>query len=169
MSVHEFDIDKAWPEIDTEAVTPSIDEVAILERSRTNREDGTEVGTFDSTTWPSDVDVQELIGRARSDVLTDLPDRIPARLYDRVKNAIALKAAILIETSFFRVQTNQGSSVPTYQQLLADAMSMLEQLADTAGRGGGRRVDSVVVRGTGTEYDPTYPLPPHRIVTEQDT
>jgi hypothetical protein len=103
--------DVAYPPVDTTAVTPTVDEVARLERTRTFHDDGTEVSTFDSATRPTDTECAGLIDQAVSFVLGFLPSAFDPAHYDSTKQVIALYTAMLIEGSFFKEQ-NLGSPLP---------------------------------------------------------
>lgn len=146
-----------FPPIDHAAVTPSVAEVSLLEATRTIDESGTQLGVFTSDTQPTDTQCEGLIAQAVILVLTPLPDYLQQSLYPRIRQAIALQAAILIETSFYREQANAGSVVAMTQSLRM-AVAAIEE--DAGGAGSSQRVDSIVERSTMTDYDPYYPMPP---------
>jgi hypothetical protein len=128
-----------WPEIDVDSITPTVDDVAVLERSRCQDASGNDMGTFTETTSPAkDTDVEKLITQAIEDVMAHLPDAINPDLYPRAKRAVTLQAAILLETSFFRVQgmtpegrgaAGQSSNVFTYRTMLNDILTELQTSA----------------------------------------
>jgi hypothetical protein len=98
------------PTIQPSDVTPTLADVVLLERSRTRHpDDGTDVGTFDATTEPTDVEVTALITEATNLVLTNFHPAISPEHYDQIKTAVALLTAILIEGSFFRNQAETAS------------------------------------------------------------
>ena len=120
-----------WPNIDPQDVVPTVQDVADLERTRTvNATSGEQEGTFNANTFPTDVDVQNLLDDATASVLSQLPDAVDPELYPRITYAIKLQTAIFIETSFFRVQqpgtTGVATSpVPIYSQLLQQTIMTL--------------------------------------------
>jgi hypothetical protein len=150
-----------FPPIDQAAVTPSVDEVALLCATRTIDESGTQLGTFTSDTNPTDVQCEGLIAQAVTMVLTPLPDYLQQSLYGRIQQAVALQAAILVETSFYREQANAGSIVAMTTSLRLMLGAIQE---DAGGAGVSNRVDSIVVRSTMADYDPYYPMPPPPVV-----
>jgi hypothetical protein len=94
----------APPPIDASAITPSVADVAALERTRTIHDDLTEVSTFDSQTRPSDVECQELIQQSLGEMLTILPACVDPAWNGPIRAAIALRAAQLVEVSYYREQ-----------------------------------------------------------------
>ena len=147
--------------VDQAAVTPSIDDVALLTATRTIDSTGAQLGVFTSDTNPTAAQVQALIVQAVTLVLAPLPDYFQTSLYGRVQQAITVQAAILIETSFYREQANAGSIV-ALSSALGAMCAAIE--ADAGGAKMSRRVDSIVVRTTGAEYDPYYTMPPPPVV-----
>lgn len=154
-------IDPDFPPINREAVTPSVSEVALLCRTRTVDNTGAEQATFTPNTRPKYVEVENLIRMAVSQCLVDLPDYVAESYYPRIKEAVVLKAASLIELSFFREQYNQGSA-QAYDTMYDKLIASIEMIE--GGSGSGRRVDSVMGRSTMVEYDPDYPMPPPRVI-----
>jgi hypothetical protein len=150
-----------FPAVDREQITPSVSDVALLAGTRTIDTSGTLVGTFNSDTNPTDVQVNGLIAQAVTIVLTPLPDYFQESLYGRVKQAITLQAAILIETSFYREQANAGSIVAMTAALGA-MRAAIE--ADAGGAAVSQRVDTIVARSTVADYDPFYVMPPPPVV-----
>jgi hypothetical protein len=96
------------PLVDPTQVTPSVADVAILERTRTLHDDGSEVSTFDPNTRPTDVECSELIDQATGEVLGQLPPYVDPIWYPAIKRLIALRAAALVEVSFYREQAQAG-------------------------------------------------------------
>jgi hypothetical protein len=146
-----------FPPIDHEAVTPTVAEVALLEATRTIDSSGTQLGIFTSDTNPTDAQCEALIEQAVMMVLTPLPDYLQTSLYGRIRQAVALQAAVLVETSFYREQANAGSIVSMTTALRAMLNALQE---DSGGAGVSNRVDSIVARSTMTDYDPYYAMPP---------
>jgi hypothetical protein len=147
----------SFPPIDHDEVTPSVDDVALLCVTRTIDSTSTQLGTFTSDTNPTDTQCAGLITQAVTMVLTPLPDYLQQSLYGRIRQAIALQAAVLVETSFYREQANAGSIVAMTTSLRLMLAAIQE---DAGGAGVSNRVDSIVVRSTMTEYDPYYAMPP---------
>lgn len=111
-------------------IQPSVASVAALLRARTKVRGGSEAGTFTDTTRPTDVAVNDLINDAADEVLgkvqpidPTLPAgsayNAPGSAYERrIRGAIRLYAAILIETSYWPEQVRSAQSpVGTYQAL----------------------------------------------------
>jgi hypothetical protein len=150
--------DTGYPPVDRDAVTPGVDDVALLCATRTIDSAANQLGTFTSDTRPTDAQAGALIAQATVMVLAPLPDHLQTSLYERIRQAVALQAAILVETSFYREQANTGTVV-AMSNSLANMLRAIEQ--DAGGAAGvSQRVDSIVVRSTFAEYDPYYPMPP---------
>ncbi len=116
------------PVIDPEAVTPAADDVAILLRTRTRSDDGTEFGTFTDETSPTVDEVQALIDLAATEVLAQLPDEIDTTFGPAVTRLIALRAAALIELSFFRIQPEAAQALTA--MFLADMRALVDFLRE---------------------------------------
>jgi hypothetical protein len=114
-----------WPVPDSSQVTPSVDDVAALERTRTIDADGADQSTFTDATRPTVDDVSGLIDQAVAEVLSRLRPSFPATYYAHVRHAAALYAAILVESSYFREQLTEGS-VATYRDLFDSAIAGLQ-------------------------------------------
>ena len=150
-----------FPLVDRAQVTPTSDDVALLTATRTIDSSGAQLGTFTSDTNPTDVQVTALIDQAVTLVLAPLPDYLQESLYERIRQAVALQAAVLVETSFYREQANAGSITAMQSALTAMSKAIQE---DTGGAGISQRVDSIVVRSTLADYDPYYVMPPPPVV-----
>jgi hypothetical protein len=150
-----------FPPVDVDQVTPSVDDVALLCATRTIDTSGSELGQFTSDTRPTDAQAGALIAQATTIVLAPLPDHLQQSLYPRIRQAVALQAAILVETSFFREQANAGTAVAMGASLQAMLRAIQE---DAGGAGISQRVDSIVARSTFAEYDPYYQMPPPPVV-----
>jgi hypothetical protein len=159
------------PALTPEDLKPTIDDVAMLLRTRTVGPPNANAGglggdtgpsdytTFDATTRPTDTEVQMIIDASYGTVLARL-DMAPAELQDWqsmvVRHASALYAAILIEVSFFKETTNQA--------LLDMWRSMIDQ-ALTGVQGGGTgsessrrfRIGTLVVASGTSELGPYAP------------
>lgn len=150
---------------------PTVQQVANLLRARTTRlanttrtddiQVGDEVGTFDATTRPTSVQVQELISQAG--------DMVAARFagyYDdlepgHITQLTALRAAMLVESSFFPEQTSDGRG--SYDQLRVefdDTAGLVTRLIGQ-GQDTGRPTTLTVVPVRSSVYrEPIVPVPP---------
>jgi hypothetical protein len=156
--------DQPPPDIDLAEVRPTVDEVAALEQTRTIDSDGNDLGTFvdgDPFTRPTATQCEALIDLAIETVLPRGP--VQPIFYPQIRMAATLQTAILIESSYYREQ-EAGSTVGLYQGLLAKVLTTIPEpgMAPPTTR----RVDSPILRGTATDYDPWQPLTPPRIVQE---
>lgn len=154
-------LDPDFPQIDRTRVRPSVQQVAVHEATRTVDETGKVVGTFTDTTWPTADMCELVIDQAVELCLADLPDYMPESTYPRILQAVAFRAACLIERGFYREQYEKGSSKShedDYDKLLASIEVV------SGGAQAGRRVDTPMMRSTMAEYEPDYPLPPPRIM-----
>jgi hypothetical protein len=123
--------DPDFPPVDVAAVRPSVIDVAILERTRTISAGGAELGTFDETTRPTAAEVEELIDVALNEVLLQIPANIDPAAYSPTLRLIALRAATLVEISFFRDQAEAagGGTASTLNQMFqADLAGLLDLL-----------------------------------------
>ena len=93
-----------YPLVQPSDVYPTLEEVAILERTRTRGDDGVYYDTFNSQTWPTDNDVGTMIDTAVNLILSQLREDFNPSFYEQVKDMVTLQTAILIESSFFRNQ-----------------------------------------------------------------
>lgn len=99
----------------TQSFVPSVDDVGAILRTRTKDEFGAELGTFTADTRPTDQQALTLIGQAYDDVIGVIDDDIPTTAWRDASSAIALRAAMLIELSFWPDQVPLGRS--PYAQL----------------------------------------------------
>ncbi len=97
------------------AFVPSLDDVGAILRTRTKNSMGVELGTFDADTRPTDDQALILIGQAYDDVTALVDDDIPEKAWRDARSAIALRAAMLIELSYWPDQIPSGQS--PYEQL----------------------------------------------------
>ena len=150
-----------FPDVPIDQVSPTVKDVALLEHTRTVDSGGNELGDFTADTRPTDTEVSLLIGQAVMIILDQLDTQVAPALYPAIQQAVALETAILVESSFFREQMNEGS-VSMYSTIVAGMIKMLQVKTGTAtgdGSGSGG-VDSVMVRGVMAEFDPFLPEPP---------
>ena len=110
--------------IDRAAVTPTVDDVALLLRTRTVGPGqmtgglGADTGPADSTTFtddtrPTAVEVRLVIEAAADEVLGQLPASVDARFEPAILRAIAVRAAVIVEASFFRETSEDLSAAYT--------------------------------------------------------
>ena len=105
-----------WPDADPDLIAPSVEDVAILVRTRTYTEGVLEHADFTDDTHPPADEVQRLIDQATPTVLAQLRPKFPESVYGEIGHLIALYTAVLIEGSFFREQVNE-SQVALYRDL----------------------------------------------------
>jgi hypothetical protein len=99
----------------TSSFIPSVDDVGAILRTRTKDNFGNELGTFTEDTRPTDQQCLTLIGQAYDDVVGVIDDDIPETSFRDARSAIALRAAMLVELSFWPDQVPLGRS--PYAQL----------------------------------------------------
>jgi hypothetical protein len=115
----------SWPAIDWDAVRPTVDEVAALERTRTTPSSGEDTGVFTELTRPTADEVDTLIDQAARFMAGQLPLTSPITYYDQIREFVAITAALLIETSYFREQLDEGA-VEVYRDLLRGPLLTLQ-------------------------------------------
>jgi hypothetical protein len=125
---------------DPTAVRCTVADVAALERNRTIGPGGVRVGTFDSTTKPTDVEVGGLIDQAVDLVLVAVQPQFNPDMNSQVARAVALQTALLLESSDY-IESNEPD-VARKERMLATLMAGLnaqmvkdieEQLSSTGG------------------------------------
>ena len=100
-----------FPLITDGDVTPTVHDIALLERTRTVEEGSREALSFTADTRPSVHEVEMIIPQAVDAVIAELPYKTcDPQHYPQIKRAVALMTAILIEGSFFREQVPQGGA-----------------------------------------------------------
>ena len=110
---------------------PTVDQVAELLRARTNVM-GSERGTFDADTRPTADQVGALITTAAQDVVAHVSSEVPAEYAPEATRLTALRAAALIEASFFPDQLDTDRSA--HRQYTAMYLSGVQALAATIPR-----------------------------------
>jgi hypothetical protein len=125
------------------SITPSVEQVALLLRTRTvglssgglGGDTGpSDVTTFTATTRPTASEVEDLIDMAVGVVTGPLggSGNIAEHRQRQVRYAVALYAAMLVETSFFREQST-AESRRNWMELYANALEGIEDEADDLG------------------------------------
>lgn len=96
---------------------PAVADVAAVLRSRTKDRNGTEVGTFNADTRPTNGQVTAEIELAVGDVVSVFSEELPEVTWPQAKRVVALGTAMLVELSYFPEQVASGKS--PYEQLKA--------------------------------------------------
>lgn len=145
--------------------TPTASQVADLIRARTVDTDGHEIGAFTSATRPTDTQVQGLIGQATMLVGAKVGADLPVALRGYATHLAALRAAMLVEMSYWPEQVNDAAS--PYQQLsqIADELSTAltaalegeSTAAPSASRGGWASVPATTVTALSSAETVFYP------------
>ncbi|MGZ4530811.1 MAG: hypothetical protein ACXVXP_00495 [Mycobacteriaceae bacterium] len=128
--------------------TPQVSDVATRLIARTRQPNGVLAGTFNSSTLPTDVQVQAIIDQVTRLLVPRLGE-VPVALADSATALVALKAACVVEASYFIEQVNTEMSA--YKDMVAEYMAALKDW-DEAARGeepGGSKLASLPV---GTLY-----------------
>jgi hypothetical protein len=122
------------PVIDPAAVRPTVDDVALLLRTRTvggqaqgglGADTGPgDVTTFTDDTRPTAIEADAVIGHAVDEVLGFLPARADAQYLPAILRTIAIRAASVIEISFFRETTDTGAAAPLNTAYTADLQAL---------------------------------------------
>jgi hypothetical protein len=118
--------------------TPTTGDVARFLRARTkDTTTGTEYGDFTANTRPTADEVADLIADASASVAAHVGTEIPTDKDWLAQRVVAIRAAMLVELSYFPEQTNGDDTVYThladlYSEALASLTSALEDnQADT--------------------------------------
>jgi hypothetical protein len=98
----------------------TVADVAAIIRARTKDSNGQEIGTFDDTTRPTDVQCQEAIAHAVT-LIHSKVGSVGEGCADLARGAVALGAAAEIELSYFPEQSRSDRSVYQYLQQRYDA------------------------------------------------
>lgn len=118
---------------------PSVDDVAALVRARTKTAFGGEEGTFTRDTRPTADQVEGLIEQAAGDILSALGSSgVCAAVALDASGTCALKAAMLVELSYFPEQSADENSSPylAYEKLAERRMETLIRRAGAECPGG---------------------------------
>lgn len=109
--------------LDLPSWTPSVDDVALRLIARTRqRGNGVLAKTFNSMTEPTDTDVTGMIAQAVR-LLRPRLGEVPDRLADTAQSLATLKAAMIVEQSYFLEQIDAGLS--PYKDLQGEYMAAL--------------------------------------------
>jgi hypothetical protein len=137
---------------------PGVDDVGAILRARTINQFGSELGTFNSTTRPTDVSVITLINQACADVQDAIGPtvNIPAQLIPSAMSLAALGTAMMIEIGFYPEQINSGRS--PYPQLATQYTAKLKNLQNAIVSLGGERPTDESMTPFGAFGGPPIPL-----------
>lgn len=116
-----------YPDVDVAQITPSLDEVARLERTRTVDSAGNDVATFTSDTRPTDAEVELIIDQAVSDVTGAFPSQFDPAHYGEAKKVVILYAAMLVEGSYYKEQALARGGLLPWENEYNTAQKMLEE------------------------------------------
>jgi hypothetical protein len=123
--------------VDPAQITPEIDAVGALIRTRTIDRHGRELGTFTDQTRPTDSEVGPLLDRAARYVSIAVGERFadwtPA-LLATARDAVASFAALYVEQSYYADASSRDQEQPA-DQLGRIAREQLRALQRDAGRG----------------------------------
>jgi hypothetical protein len=137
----------AVPTLETIGWRPTVEQVATAIRSRTYQDGkpdsdpgdaildgvvgGSQAGTFNDLTDPSDEEVEDHITDACADVLVPFASGvIPEASYTAARRAATLKAALAVELAKFR--SSGGGERSPYLQLRIDADAAMTALVNTS-------------------------------------
>jgi hypothetical protein len=102
---------------------PTVTDVATLLRTRTVDRQGNEGGTFTSDTRPTAAQVAEIIKQAALDLSAQIGPDIPDDLIPEARRIVAIRAAMLVELTYFPEQVAASRSpYAEYRQLWLDAI-----------------------------------------------
>jgi hypothetical protein len=129
-------------DVNDASVRPSMEQVALLLRTRTVGPSGSGLGgdtglgdrtVFDETTRPSAAEVEAVIDVAVGAIKARLSSTPPARLYPAVAHTVALYASLLIELSFFREQADEQATRVLEGVINSSVIGLNGQLDDVEG------------------------------------
>lgn len=118
--------------------TPDATDVGAVTLSRTRDQYGNLTGTFSAATTPTNAQLAPLIVKAADTVSQKIGTEIPAALRTDAKEVVALRVAMLIETSLYADQmSNARSPYPVlkdqYETGLADLQLAIQVAEDGNG------------------------------------
>jgi hypothetical protein len=132
--------------------TPTTTEVARLLRARTkDATTGTEIGDFNTNTRPTATEVTDLIGDAAASIAARIGTTIPDEHAWLAQRTAAIRAAMLIELSYFPEQTNGDDTAYAHlADLYAESLTGLEAALEDNEAGTVRATSLPVVSPTMT-------------------
>lgn len=106
--------------------TPTLADLGAMMRARTRDASGVELGTFTADTRPTAAEATVAITRALGLVAPRL-GTVPSSLYELAKGIVALRAAMLVETSYVPEETGPDTSAyAAYREQYRDALADYE-------------------------------------------
>jgi hypothetical protein len=106
--------------------TPTVQDVADQIISRTKDQYGNEVGTFNSSTRPTDAQITRFIEEHIGDVANVIGADIPAEMFEDATTVVAERVAMAIEMNFYPEQVNTNRS--PYKQIKEQYEEDLQRL-----------------------------------------
>lgn len=115
------------------AYVPSRQDVGALIRLRTVTDGGQEAGTFNENTRPTGEQADRVIGQAVGEVTEVTGVDLPESVHNMVRSAVTLRAAMLIELSYFPGE--QRSPYDQLEKLYNERIKALRLAVEQAGAG----------------------------------
>ena len=138
------------------AWAPTVQDIANILRARTVSKNGGEVGTFDSTTRPTDADVTGLIAQACNDIIDAIGNtEVPTDSVGNASSLAAIGASMMVEISYFPEQV--GSARSPYKQLSDQYAAKLLRLQNVVVSEGGARPTNEYQNPAGAFGGPPVP------------
>jgi len=132
-------------------------------RSRTRDSDGNVVGDFTTITSPTVDVVSDIVGQAADEVSIVIGETIPTRLFRAAESLVALRAAMLVELSYWPEQlSHDASPYNAYASQYKDGMTALQArindylTADGSTSTGWSGIGGIA---TSSAHATTFPLP----------
>jgi len=130
-------------------ITPTLQMVADLVRTRLVEAGAAPADTFTSGTYPTAAQAQRLIDQAANAIWTQLPGSVAEPWAPAGQHLAALYAAILIEGSYFREQLTDDQ-VQLYRDLLMQGIRGLGSAMGESEQVAHMQVDTVMQRSVMT-------------------
>ena len=134
---------------------PSVSQVAEHIMARTKDQYGKILGTFNASTTPTDVQVSALITTAGNRVADVIGDTVPLSVVQDVSDIVALRAAMMVELSYFADQVSTSRS--SYPLLEAEYE---REFPRVQGRVESTEIDDGTIQNQPTANRPSYSFPP---------
>lgn len=146
-------------------VQPTVRELGAVMRARTVDTNSVEQGTFTTTTRPTATQAEEMIDRATDLILIRTGSDIPSRLRSITRTVILLKAAQLVELSYYPEQTDsEQSAFAQYAAEFVASMTALEESLRENEAGGRLTPRFGTIAAIGVDGYITTPLPPDAVL-----
>jgi hypothetical protein len=122
-----------WPaaEDNKDELTPEVDDVARLIRTRTVGMGSGEEGSFNDGTRPTEEEARQEIEEAVDDVLAELRDNFDPRHYSQVRRVVAFYAAMIIERSYYPESSREAGGTLPWQSEYREALAALKDKIET--------------------------------------